>query len=91
MQRQRIPTELQDAVKIFCKKKKEHRYTLQYIGNIIGKDHSTVMHHIAAYNNLYETDRFFREKADAFSEEQFLADFHEYRTALADKLVNQIH
>ena len=91
MQKQRIPTELQDDLKIFCKKKREQRYTFKYIGGIIGKDHSTVMHHIAQYDNFYKVDKYFREKADTFSEEKFLADFQEYKITLANQILNQIH
>jgi len=91
MTRPRIPTALQDDVKIFCKKKKEERYTLQYIGNIIGKDHSTVISHIRKYDDYYEKYKDFREKADAFSEDKFLEDFQEYKVSLANKILNQIH
>lgn len=34
------------------------------IGKIIGKDHTTVLHSKKVYNNLYDTDKYFKIIAD---------------------------
>lgn len=85
----RIPTALQDDVKIFCKRKKQERYTFKSIGNMIGKDHSTVMHQISKYNDLFKVDPGFRRKVENFCEEDFLKRFNEYRENLSKQILNE--
>lgn len=45
--RHRFPTEVQDDLSIYCfKLRTEHNMTLQRIGEIIDRDHSTVVYHL---------------------------------------------
>ena len=87
--RPRIPTELQDEVKIFCKKKKEQRYTYQRIGKMLNKHHATIMHQVSKYDDLYSYDVEFREKANNFCEEDFLKRYNAYRETLSKPVLNE--
>ena len=57
----------QDLQKIFCKFAHWHlRLSLSFIGKYIDRDHASVLHACRKYDNLYATDKDFREKADFF-------------------------
>ena len=57
----------QDLQKIFCKFGHWHlRLSLSFIGSYINRDHASVLHACRKYDNLYSTDKDFREKADFF-------------------------
>jgi hypothetical protein len=42
------------------------RLSLSFIGKYIDRDHASVLHACRKYDNLYATDKDFREKADFF-------------------------
>lgn len=57
----------QDLQKIFCKFAHWHlRLSLSFIGKYIDRDHASVLHACRKYDNLYATDKDFRQKADFF-------------------------
>lgn len=45
---------------------KRVKATLEYVGHNMlgGRDHTTVLHSVKKYEALYDTDEFFRDKAD---------------------------
>ncbi len=48
---------------IFCFISRSMKYGLKPIGTYLnGRDHSTIMHNIATFSNLYETDPNFKDK-----------------------------
>lgn len=71
MKRHRFPTEMQDDVKIYCKRLREQGKTLVEIAWIIKRDHSTVIYNLKTYADLYSVDKMFRQKAGNFNIETF--------------------
>ena len=62
---------IKDARKIYCYQMKDKlSWSLKEIGNSIGKrDHTTIIHNIQTYRDLYETDDVFRDWADKIEDE----------------------
>lgn len=62
---------LTEARKLYCYFMKTRlKWSLAEIGETIGgRDHTTVVHNIRVYNDLYETDDEFRFKADGIARE----------------------
>ena len=62
---------LSEARKLYCYfMRTKLKWELREIGETIGgRDHTTVIHNINVYKDLYETDDDFRCKADNISEE----------------------
>jgi chromosomal replication initiator protein len=62
---------LSEARKLYCYfMRTKLKWELKEIGETIGgRDHTTVIHNINVYKDLYETDDDFRYKADNISEE----------------------
>ena len=57
----------QDLQKIFCKFARWNlKFSLVFIGNYINRDHATILNSCKKYDELYKTDKDFREKADFF-------------------------
>lgn len=53
--------EVVNARFIFCTVMKKHfKYSLTRIGNIVGRDHTTVIHAIREFNNRYENEDYFK-------------------------------
>jgi len=53
--------EVVNARFIFCAVMKKHfTYSLTRIGNIVGRDHTTVIHAIGEFNNRYENEDYFK-------------------------------
>lgn len=58
-----------EARKMYCFfVKQKMNLPLKTIADTIGRDHTTVIHNIAVFKDLYECDEFFRSKADEISE-----------------------
>lgn len=58
-----------EARKMYCYfVKQKMNLSLKEIGNSIGRDHTTVIHNIEVFKDLYETDHHFKSKADKISE-----------------------
>jgi chromosomal replication initiator protein len=75
--------ELITARNLICYHYKTTRidYTLEKIGHLIGnKDHATVLHGLKTYNNLYQTDKQFKELADKFNEQMYTPTKEEIKT-----------
>lgn len=47
---------------MFCYIARSMKFTLSDIGRFLNRDHTTVMHALSTFNNLYQTDEMFREK-----------------------------
>ena len=62
---------LTEARKLYCYfMRTKLRWSLKEIGDTLGsRDHTTIIHNIQVYKDLYETDDNFRFKADKISEE----------------------
>ena len=80
----------QDLQKIFCKFAHWHlRLSLSFIGKYIDRDHASVLHACRKYDNLYATDKDFRQKADFFIGRFLVIDAKEetlvIKKALTDK------
>lgn len=60
-----------DARKIYCyQMKSKLNWSLKEIGRSMGnRDHTTVIHSIKAYQDLYETDDIFRDVCDKIEDE----------------------
>ena len=56
-----------DLVKIFCKHAKHNlKLSLTRIGEYLNRDHATVLHACNKYDELYFSDKDFREKAEFY-------------------------
>jgi chromosomal replication initiation ATPase DnaA len=54
-----------EARKMYCYFiKQKMNLSLKEIGNSIGRDHTTIIHNIEVFKDLYETDQDFKSKAD---------------------------
>jgi chromosomal replication initiation ATPase DnaA len=54
-----------EARKMYCYfVKQKMNLSLKEIGNSIGRDHTTIIHNIEVFKDLYETDQDFKSKAD---------------------------
>lgn len=77
--RHRFPTDLQNDLSIYCFiLRNEHRMKLKKIGELINRDHSTVIYHIQRYDTFMSFDRKFKEASENFSEEEFAQKLLEY-------------
>ena len=47
---------------MFCYIARSMKFTLADIGRFLNRDHTTIIHALNTFNNLYQTDEFFREK-----------------------------
>ena len=77
--RHRFPTDLQDLLSIYCYKlRNESHFKLKKIGNIINRDHSTVVYHIERYKAFMQIDKSFRQTSENFNEEAFAQKLLKY-------------
>ena len=62
---------IKDARKIYCYQiRHKLNWSLKEIGATIGgRDHTTIIHNVQTYHDLYETDDNFREIADRIEDE----------------------
>jgi chromosomal replication initiator protein len=62
---------IKDARKIYCYQMKDKlNWSLKEIGVSIGnRDHTTIIHNIQTYRDLYETDDIFKDWADRIENE----------------------
>lgn len=81
----------QDLQKIFCKFAHWHlRLSFAFIGNYINRDHASVLHACRKYDNLYSTDKEFRDKADFFIGRFLVIDAKEETQIIKKALVELI-
>ena len=81
----------QDLQKIFCKFGHWHlRLSLSFIGSYINRDHASVLHACRKYDNLYSTDKDFREKADFFIGRFLVIDAKEETQIIKKALIELI-
>lgn len=81
----------QDLQKIFCKFAHWHlRLSLAFIGEYINRDHASVLHACRKYDNLYSTDKDFREKADFFIGRFLVIDAKEETQVIKKALIELI-
>jgi hypothetical protein len=81
----------QDLQKIFCKFAHWHlRLSLSFIGEYINRDHASVLHACRKYDNLYSTDKDFREKADFFIGRFLVIDAKEETQVIKKALIELI-
>ena len=79
MKRHRFPTEMQDDVKIYCKRLREQgKKKLKEIAWAIKRDHTTVMYNLQMYEILMSNDRVFRFKNENFDIETFERQLKEF-------------
>lgn len=72
LKRHRFPTEVQDYLSVYCfKLRTEQNLTLEHIGEIIDRNHSTVIYHLKRYKALSSFDKKFKETSENFNEEEF--------------------
>ena len=77
--RHRFPTDLQDDLSIYCfKLRTENEMTLQNIGKIINRDHSTVIYHLNRYKAFINFDKKFKQKEQNFNDQNFAEKLLEY-------------
>lgn len=58
-----------EARKMYCYfVKQKMNLSLKEIGDSIGRDHTTVIHNIEVFKDLYETDHHFKSRADKVSD-----------------------
>lgn len=82
----------QDLQKIFCKFAHWHlRLSLSFIGNYINRDHASILHACRKYDNLYATDKEFRDKADFFIGRFLVIDAKEETQIIKKALVELIN
>jgi hypothetical protein len=81
----------QDLQKIFCKFAHWHlKLSLSFIGKYINRDHASVLHACKKYDNLYATDKDFREKADFFIGRFHVIDSREETQIIKKALIELI-
>ena len=78
MKRHRYPTEMQDEVKIYCKKLRQRGQSLHQIAMRIERDHSTVVYNLKTYDDLNDSDKTFRQKVAQFNEAEFEKEIEKY-------------
>ena len=76
--RTRVPTIMQDDLKIFCKTMRDKGETYKNIAFMIGKDHTTVIHHVKKFNDLSEVDKKFQQRIKDFSLSNFILEYGNY-------------
>jgi hypothetical protein len=54
--------EIVELRSIFCFLAKNMKYSLKNIGRYLGRDHTTVMHGLKIFRDLFDTDEIFRQK-----------------------------
>lgn len=72
---QRTPTDLMDELTIYCYRMRKQGKTLYSIAKDVGKDHSTVMHHLRRYDDLMSVDKAFQDVEKEFRVSEFLEKF----------------
>jgi hypothetical protein len=81
----------QDLQKIFCKFAHWHlKLSLSFIGKYINRDHASVLHACKKYDNLYATDKDFREKEDFFIGRFHVIDSREETQIIKKALIELI-
>ena len=89
--RHRFPTDLQDDLSIYCfRLRNEHRMKLQKIGELINRDHSTVVYHLQRYSTFISFDKQFIQKAQNFNDQEFAQKLLEYGIEPYQNLINNI-
>ena len=87
--RHRFPTEVQDDLSIYCfKLRTEHNMTLQRIGEIIDRNHTTVIYHLNRYQAFSSFDKKFKQASENFSEEKFAQKLLKYGIEPYQNLTN---
>lgn len=79
----RIPTPLQLDVKIYSHKLARQGYTVEQIGQILGKHHSTITYNKSICEDYLSVDRRFRERYEQFDEADFVQRFTQYQHQLS--------
>lgn len=89
--RHRFPTEVQDDLSIYCfKLRTEQNLTLQCIGKIINRDHSTVVYYLNRYQAFSSFDKKFKEASKNFNEEEFKQKLLQYGIEPYENLTKNI-
>lgn len=70
-------------------KKGDKNATLKGIGRFFNRDHSTIIHGLETYNDLYVTDKSFRIKADFLTNKLFGPKNDTINVSKSEQLVNQ--
>ena len=69
--KRRTPTGMMDDFRIYMNVLRSRGKTLQEIGKVINKDHSTVIYHLDVYESLKQIYPAFRKRIEEFNEEEF--------------------
>ncbi len=72
---QRTPTDLMDELTIYCHRMREEGKTLYSIAKDIGRDHSTVVHHLQRYKDLMRVDKAFQLAEEEFNQHDFIIKY----------------
>jgi hypothetical protein len=88
--KQRVPVELLDDLRIYIFHLRERGLSLPRIAMIIEKDHTTVLYHLRKYADFSRFDKAFKFKIKEFEENEFIEKYNKYKERLCHKRVCEV-
>lgn len=91
MRGKRTPTDQLDGLSILVHiLRNNEKKTLQAIGKMLGKDHSTILYHIKRYDTKWQTSRKFRQAEKDFKIVDFVESYSHKKINISDLTIENV-